>query len=78
MVANTQENSSNVANHLREKGINTELYIDDRPLDKQLRYADKKGIPFVIIPEGDKLTLKNMLTGNKREVTLESLSNELS
>ena len=78
MVANTQENSENIASHIRERGINTELYVDDKPLDKQLRYADKKGIPFVIIPEGDKLTLKNMISGNKREVTLESLSNELS
>lgn len=78
MVANTQDNSSDIANHIREKGIDTELYIDDRTLDKQLRYADNKSIPFIIIPEGDKLILKNMLTGNKREVTLESLSNELS
>jgi histidyl-tRNA synthetase len=78
LVANTQENSASIANHIREKGIDTELYVDERELDKQLRYADKKEIPFVIIPEGDRLILKNMITGNKREVTLESLSNELS
>lgn len=78
LVANTSEESAKIANHIREKGINTELYIDDRELDKQLKYADKKSIPFVVIPQGDKLFLKNMVTGNKREITLESLSNELS
>lgn len=78
MVANTSEKSENIANHIREKGINTELYVDDKPIDKQLRYADKKGIPFVVIPDDDSLFLKNMITGHKREITLESLSNELS
>jgi histidyl-tRNA synthetase len=78
LVTNTSERSENIANHIREKNINTELYVDEKPLDKQLRYADKKGIPFVVIPENDKLFLKNMITGNKREITLESLSNELS
>lgn len=78
LVANTNENSPHIANQIRDRGINTELYVDERDLDKQLKYADKKSIPFVIIPQGEKLILKNMITGNKREVTLESLSNELS
>lgn len=78
LVTNTSDKSESIANHIRDKNINTELYVDEKPLDKQLRYADKKGIPFVVIPDGEKLLLKNMLTGNKREITLESLSNELS
>lgn len=78
LVTNTSEKSENIANHIREKGINTELFIDNKPLDKQLRYADKKEIPFVVIPDDDSLFLKNMVTGHKREITLESLSNELS
>ena len=65
-----------IANQLRKKGINAELYIDDKDMDKQLRYADRKNIPFVLIVEGDKMKLKNMKTGEAKEVTLEDLPDE--
>jgi histidyl-tRNA synthetase len=61
---------------LRENNINTELYPDQNAkLDKQLKYADKKGIPYVIIigqEEVDKniVTLKNLLTKEQRQVTI--------
>jgi len=64
---------------LRENKINTDLYPDpnDR-LDKQLKYADKKGIPYVIIigPEEVKkkvVKLKNMKTGEQKELTIEQI-----
>lgn len=53
---------------IRESGINTELYPDpEEKLDKQLKYADKKGVPWIIIvgPEelkNNNLVLKNMQT----------------
>ena len=61
---------------LRENNINTELYPDQKAkLEKQLKYADKKGIPYVIIigqEEVDKniVTLKNLLTKEQRQVTI--------
>ncbi len=76
LVANTSPDSLKIANALREKGIKTELYVDEKDLDKQLKYADKKQIPFVLIV-GQTLTLKNMKTGEKKEITLDQLSDEL-
>jgi histidyl-tRNA synthetase len=56
---------------LREKGIHCELYPDAVKMKKQMQYADKNQIPFVLIAgekeiaEG-KYTLKNMLTGEQQ------------
>ncbi len=76
LVTNTNPNSPKIANTLREKGIKTELYIDEKDLDKQLKYADKKSIPYVLIVE-ESLTLKNMITGEKKEITLDQLSDAI-
>jgi histidyl-tRNA synthetase len=38
-----------IAEELRRAGIPTELYLDQRKLDRQLKYADRKGIPIVVI-----------------------------
>lgn len=57
----------------------TELYPDETAkLDKQLKYADKVGIPYVIIiGEEEKkagvVTLKNMKGGKQEKVTLEEV-----
>lgn len=67
------------AKMLRDKGINTELYLDaDVKIDKQLKYADQKGIPFVVIigpkeAEENSATVKNMKTGEQKTVPLEQL-----
>ena len=52
--------------YLRDKGINSELFLDSsKNLKKQLSYADKKGCPAVIIlgeseVKENKYTLKNL------------------
>ncbi len=76
LVTNTSERSTQIANDLRNNGIRTELYVDEKDLDKQLKYADKKQIPYVLIVE-QTLTLKNMKTGEKKEVTLDQLSDAI-
>jgi histidyl-tRNA synthetase len=59
---------------LRQSGINCELYPDpEAKLEKQLKYADKKGIPYAIIlgPEevaSDTVTIKNMKTQIQKKV----------
>ena len=68
---------------LRENKIDCELYPNiDIKLDKQLKYADKKGIPYVIIigPEEAKknnIKLKNMKTGEQKEISTSELVNSL-
>lgn len=45
----TRAASVSVATLLRNAGIHTELYMQDKGLGKQFTYADKKGIPLVAI-----------------------------
>lgn len=60
----------------RQNGINTELYLDENArMEKQLKYADKKNIPYVVIigpAEIEKrlIILKNMISGEQKTVTV--------
>ncbi len=75
--SNLADKSLEIANLLRLKNINTEIYLDaSAKLDKQLKYADQKGIPFVIIigPDEEKnnlVTLKNLATKTQTTTKLE-------
>ena len=68
---------------LRQGGVNTELYPDpNTKLDKQLKYASAKGIPFVAILgpeeiEKDIVTLKNMASGEQKTLTQPDLISSL-
>jgi|WetSurSiteA1Bulk_404760.scaffolds.fasta_scaffold00907_5 histidyl-tRNA synthetase len=71
--------SLSVAGKLRSFNINTELFVsDETPLDKQLKYADKKNVPFVIILGPDEakenlITLKNLKTKSQEKITLDEV-----
>ncbi|NWG17263.1 MAG: histidine--tRNA ligase [Chloroflexi bacterium] len=45
----TRRDSTRLAAELRAAGIQTELYLQDKNLGKQLNYADKKRIPLVAV-----------------------------
>ncbi len=51
--AETRRESIKIANQLRKAGINTEVYLDSRKLGRQFSYADKKGIPIVVVAGPD-------------------------
>lgn len=51
----TRAASMRIADQLREAGINTELYLEARKLGRQFAYADKKGIPLVVIAGPDEI-----------------------
>jgi histidyl-tRNA synthetase len=38
-----------LAAHLRREGFNVENYLEPAKLEKQLKYADKSGIPFILL-----------------------------
>ena len=66
------------AQALRDNKINTEIYPEIAKLDKQLKYADKKGIPYVVIigPEEikeNKVVLKNLKTKEQIKTSVENL-----
>ena len=67
LVTNTSGKAMQTADELRKQGINAELYADEKDLDKQLKYADKKQIPYVLIFDNDKLILKDMTSGEQKE-----------
>lgn len=71
-----------VLNQLRGAGINTEMYPDSVKLKKQLDYADRKHIPFVVLigskeMESGQLTLKNMKTGEQSTATVNEIINKV-
>lgn len=65
-----------VAMKFRNNGIKTEVYLSSSKLDKQIKYADKLGIPFVVLLGeneviGNKISLKRMSTGEQKLTSLE-------
>lgn len=68
---------------LRLKGIAAELYPDSAKMGKQMGYADKRSIPYVVLAgeseiAAENFTLKNMKTGEQQQVTLDELVATLS
>jgi histidyl-tRNA synthetase len=61
--------SLKVANTLRKAGLNTELYFESDPLGDQIRFALKKGIPYVVIVGPDELAAD--------QVTVRNLASEM-
>lgn len=80
----TLNQSLSLAQEIRNKGINCEIYPNiEKKLDKQLKYADKKGIPFVVIlgPEEIKkgaAKIKNMRTKEQKELLIKDIIKEFS
>lgn len=71
-----------MAHLLRREGIATEIDYLNRSLKSQMRAADKSGVKFVAISgeaDGDreKITLKNMETGQQEEINKNSFVREI-
>jgi len=67
----------------RAAGIRTEMYPDSTKMKKQMAYANAKQIPFVALAGENemaecKLTLKNMMTGEQKLVTIDELIHEIA
>lgn len=63
---------------LRGEGIKAELYPDAAKTQKQLKYANKRAIPFVVLAGSEEVakkqfTLKNMVDGTQETVSLPQL-----
>ncbi len=66
----TRPESTRLAAELRDNGIRTELYMDSKKLGRQFGYADKKGIPIVVILAPDEIEegvvkLKRLIDGEE-------------
>ena len=67
-----------VLSGLRAKGIRVEIYPEPTKLKKQMSYADVNQIPYVVLAgeseiENERLTLKNMQTGEQISVSPDEL-----
>ena len=71
-----------IATNLRNSGINTEIFLNDKKLKAKMKYADKLEIPYVIVVGEDEantgiVKIKNMQTGEEVESKIEEISEKL-
>ncbi len=79
----TRNPSLKLVQRLRNAGINSEIYFKADKLKKQFKYADKTGIPFVIIMGPDEVeknqaSLKNMKTGDQTQMPVDKMVEQLA
>ena len=65
---------------LRRNGVNAEIYPDSAKLQKQMKYADQRGIPVVVMAGEDEMnnkcfTVKFMKEGRQEKVAADELLN---
>lgn len=65
-----------ILRRLRDAGIAAELFPDAAKFDKQMKYANKRNIAFVLLPGDEErqknmISLKNFTTGEQKMVSLE-------
>jgi histidyl-tRNA synthetase len=68
--------SLQLARDLRQTGLNTELYFENDPLGMQIRYALKKGIPYVAILGPDEVAAEQVSIRNLELKQQETISRE--
>ena len=69
-----------IATKLRNQGIKTEIYLNNKKLKAKFKYADKLEIPYVIVIGEDEIQnnvvkLKDMKTGEEKEIQMDELDN---
>lgn len=68
-----------IANDLRNKGINAEVFLNNKKLKAKMKYADKLEIPYVIVVGEDEVNsgivkIKDMKTGIEKECKINDIN----
>lgn len=68
---------------VRDAGIPAEIYPDAVKMKRQMEYANRRGVPFVVIVGSEEMarevaTVKNMLTGEQRCVPFDAVPQALA
>ena len=76
---NTDVQSLDLANRIRELGYNVEIDMTRKKFKKSMDYANKEKIPFVIVFGEDEVKnqffkIKNMLDGNEYKIKIDDLT----
>ena len=74
--------SMQIIRTLRDNGIAAEIYPESAKMKKQMEYANRRMIPFVVIIGGNELqeqkaTVKNMRTGEQQSVEFDAIGEQL-
>lgn len=72
-----------MATELRQAGVACEVYLEDKALDKQLHFADRKGYRYALIAQMDQIRggqwiLRDLETGDQRELAASGVVAALS
>lgn len=75
--------SMKIIANLRKKGIKVELYPDASKLKKQMSYADKRGVKYVLMIgeqelQEQRFILKNMVSGEQNTYTIQEVETIIS
>lgn len=75
--------SIEVANTLRNAGINTEIYFDNKKMKAKFKYADRLNIPYVLVIGEDEIktgmyTIKDMANGKQEQMEIEKIIEKLN
>jgi len=67
-----------LASNLRNNGISTEIFLNDKKLKAKMKYADKLEIPYVIVVGEDEINsgivkIKNMKNGEEKQSSIEDV-----
>lgn len=67
-----------LATNLRNNGVKTEIYLNNKKLKAKFKYADKLQIPYVIVVGEDEVTankfkLKDMISGEEKKLSFEEI-----
>jgi histidyl-tRNA synthetase len=82
-LPDTVADASRIVRELRADGLRVDQsIIDNKGLGAQLKYADRRGIPWAIIPGSEELdrgevSLKNLRSGEQTSVAVALLAEEL-
>ncbi len=77
-----EEYALSVLKRIREAGVNAEIFPDAAKFDRQMKYAHKRNIPFVILPGEEErkqnlVSLKDFTTGKQEMVSVEQAIEQL-
>ncbi|MEK6904085.1 MAG: His/Gly/Thr/Pro-type tRNA ligase C-terminal domain-containing protein, partial [Nanoarchaeota archaeon] len=78
----TQKESLAIVSKLRDAGINSDIDLLDRGISKNLDYADKLGISYVLFVgqqelKQKKVKLRDMKTGKEELLTVEGITRKI-
>src|SRR3989344_6082825 len=73
-ILDNKDKSLEVYKKLKDENISCELYLNDGDkLEKQLKYADKKSIPYSIIINRNNIALKDMEKREQKNLSLKEI-----